>query len=200
MVDRSIPLVLPSADYLRSCFAYDPETGLLIWKPRPKEHFSVHGYTMFNSRCAGKQAGWKTPLGYRQVSLDNTVYLVHRIIWASYHGEWPVNSIDHINGRKDDNRIVNLRDVTDAVNHRNQIRRTNNSSGSTGIVWHKRNKKWQAQLTTGGRNHYLGSYDDINDAIAARQRANQEMGFSPFHGKEDPNEPFQPILKPSTSQ
>ena len=32
------------------------------------------------------------------------------------YGKWPENEIDHINGIKDDNRINNLRDVTNRQN------------------------------------------------------------------------------------
>lgn len=35
-----------------------------------------------------------------------------------------------------------------------------------------------------GKHYHLGLYIDIADAIAARQRANEQFGFSPRHGQD----------------
>ena len=49
---------MPSADYLRSCFDYNPETGDLYWKQRPREHFpSINAWHMWNTQHAGDRAG-----------------------------------------------------------------------------------------------------------------------------------------------
>ena len=42
--------------------------------------------------------------GYRKISVNNKVYLAHRLAWGLYHGEFSNNQIDHINGDKDDYR------------------------------------------------------------------------------------------------
>lgn len=48
------------------------------------------------------------------------------------------------------------------------LRRANkisrNTSGYVGVVWHKRNRKWQAQLKVDGHYVYLGMFDRIEDA------------------------------------
>ena len=56
---------LPSQDFLDQCLSYDPETGGLIWRHRPAEHFvgsckrtPVNRQILWNSRFAGK-AGWR---------------------------------------------------------------------------------------------------------------------------------------------
>ena len=45
-------------------------------------------------------------------------YRAHRVIWALVHGEWPEGQIDHINGVRDDNRLENLRVVTNQDNQK----------------------------------------------------------------------------------
>lgn len=192
---------LPQVEYLRECLSYSPESGLLTWKHRPRDHFTCdRGHSVFLSSFAGRTAGSRARIGYLSVGIDHVLYYAHRIAWALHYGVPPAQFIDHINGVKDDNRIVNLHDVPADVNQRNQVRRSDNTSGITGVYWHRQRGKWGARIRRDNRNYYLGLYDDINKAIAARQRANERFDFSPYHGQENPNEPFQPILKPSTSQ
>jgi hypothetical protein len=57
--------------------------------------------------------------GYRRVILHQKHYQAHRLAFYIAYGEWPKQVIDHINRIKDDNRLVNLRDVSISVNARN---------------------------------------------------------------------------------
>lgn len=50
--------------------------------------------------------------------------------------------------------------------------RTNNSSGHTGVS--QRQSKWIAYINVAKKRYFLGSYDDIEDAIAARKQAENE--------------------------
>jgi len=68
-------------------------------------------------------------------------YAAHRVAWFLHHGAWPMGEIDHINGNAQDNRIANLRDVTHKENTRNMKRRSDNTSGITGISYHTKIKK-----------------------------------------------------------
>ena len=49
------PEVMPSVEYLRECFDYDPIEGIFKWKVRPREHFDTdEEHYSFNLNKAGK--------------------------------------------------------------------------------------------------------------------------------------------------
>lgn len=45
----------------------------------------------------------------------------HHAVWAWHNGRFPTLQIDHINGKRFDNRIENLREVTQSENMRNMV-------------------------------------------------------------------------------
>lgn len=116
-----MPKWLPSAEYLRECFDYDPDTGVLIWRARPLHHFKNADYQRkWNSSHAGKQPGSPNPR-YLNIGLHGRVFLAHRIIWMMQTGNWP-NQIDHKNRDGTDNRWHNLREATHQQNKWNRNR------------------------------------------------------------------------------
>ena len=48
-----------------------------------------------------------------------------------------------------------------------------NTSGYNGVYFNKKNEKWVAQIGFKGKTFYLGSFDDIQDAIKARKRSEE---------------------------
>lgn len=140
---------------LPDIFDYDPDTGVISWKPSAK-----HG-------MAGKPAGRITTCGYRQVSLRGRSYHAHRLIWAIMTGSWPAEEIDHINRDKLDNRFVNLRQATRAQNIVTEGVRRNNTSGFKGVVWDKKKRLWRARIGIGSHRKNLGRFKRIEDAYAA---------------------------------
>ena len=60
----------------------------------------------------------------------------------------------------------------------------NSKSGHKGVHWNKRLNKWRAEIYFKGTLHYLGLFDDIQDAIDARKRAEEEL-FEPMLEKYD---------------
>ena len=101
---------------LRHRLEYDPETGKMRWK-NPAHNLRGRALSIWKSRYLGKEAFTATmPRGYRQGRIDRVAYLAHRVAWALHYGSWPDGVIDHINGCTADNRIENLRDVSQAEN------------------------------------------------------------------------------------
>ena len=67
-----------------------------------------------------------------------------------------------------------------------------NTSGHNGVYRNKKNEKWIAQIGFKGKTFYLGSFENIQEAIKARQRA-EDLMFEPFilwyyDNREDPVE------------
>jgi hypothetical protein len=143
-----------TADYLRSRLHYDPETGIFIWKPRGP------GDKQWNGKLAGEVAGFMASGGYRRISIDGKLYKAARLAWLYVYGEWPKNHIDHINRVRDDDRLVNLRDVTHTENCNNK---SSNNGLPEGVHWHTGDAKYKANIPQGvpvfGRT-YLGQYGD----------------------------------------
>lgn len=54
----------------------------------------------------------------------------------------------------------------------------NSSSGVRGVFLNRRSGKWRATLKFQGKNHYLGEYVNVVDAMKARQRA-EELYYAP---------------------
>jgi len=75
---------------------------------------------------------------------------------------------DHKNRNSLDNRRENLRIVSNSVNTHNGILMRNNNSGYRGVSWHKKKNKWSAYIKVAGKQYYGGEYEDIMDAVQAR--------------------------------
>lgn len=65
----------------------------------------------------------------------------------------------------------NCRFVSKSINNLNRRTRADNSSGCSGVGWSKQKRKWRSRISIGGKEHHLGFFDDIEDAIKARQQA-----------------------------
>lgn len=138
---------------LKEVLNYDPETGIFL---RIKT---------INSRAKiGGKVGCLNRSGYYVISIDYELHYLHRLAWVFMYGYWPSNQIDHINGVKSDNRIANLREVTNKQNTRNSKIKKSNKSGYKGVSWSKIAGKWHAQITVEGSNNHLGYFDVAEEA------------------------------------
>jgi hypothetical protein len=179
---QDIIRLLPA--YLR----YEPETGKLFWKPRVPAMFEAKAYSAerqcvtWNAHYAGKEAFTAdNGKGYRQGCIDGRHYFAHRVIWAIHRGQWP-EFIDHIDGRRDNNRLENLRCVSRAENAKNMRQGSRNRSGVTGVHWDKEGRKWKAVISVQGAPKHIGYFKDLDEARAARREAEIAEGFHPNHG------------------
>lgn len=176
---------LPSPELLRKLLTYDADTGKLYWRERPVDMFPhQRAANSWNARFAGKEAlTADSDKGYRKGKIYGTTQLAHRVIWAMEMDVHPSDQIDHENGNRSDNRLANLRDVTNAENGRNQKRHNTSTSGVTGVYWNKARRKWRAHIKISGRQHHLGLFNNFADAVAARHSAETEHGFHENHGR-----------------
>jgi hypothetical protein len=149
---------LPPLDELRHRFTYNKRDGLLRYARD----------TRF--RLRGEIASYRNPpQRYMLVAWggNGLTYTAHRVAWTIYHGSEPDGLIDHINGDPFDNRIANLRLCDTSLNGANRGPTKLNTSGFKGVTWHKRCRKWQAQIGVKGTHYFLGLFDDPAEAHAA---------------------------------
>jgi len=79
--------------------------------------------------------------------------------------------IDHIKGNSLDNRRAYLRAATRAQNAQNRDKQENTSSKYIGVCFHKRMRKWAANISHKGRKKWLGAFDNEIDAAKAYDAA-----------------------------
>lgn len=140
---------------LKEILNYDPETGIFFWKTSVGKKIK-----------AGDIAGCITRYSRMQICIFGKRYLSHRLAWLYVHGNWPKNQIDHKNGNPSDNRIDNLRDVTDAQNKQNRHRpNSNNKLCFLGVC--ARGMKFRARIIVDGKTYWLGTFSTPELAQAA---------------------------------
>jgi hypothetical protein len=174
--DQMAPRQLPPAEYLRQCFSYDPNTGALTWRERPREHFSEDKvWRRWNTRYAGTQAGSVRPTGPRHespyifVCLGGIARAAHRIIWAIIYGVEPSALVDHRDSDGTNNRLTNLREATYAQNtmNRRHDRRVARLGRLKGTKFHKRDRRWTASIRINTKRVHLGSFGTEEEAHRA---------------------------------
>lgn len=98
---------LPDKDYLSEVFDYNSITGILIWRERPRDHFSsLVRKDTWNRMYAGRDAGNISLYGLRS-SFDNQTWENHYIIWKLVYNTEPTK-IFHRNKIQCDNALENL--------------------------------------------------------------------------------------------
>lgn len=118
--------------------------------------------------------------GYRMISVGGrkgSMMLLHRLI-ASCFIPNPENKpfIDHIDGNRLNNTVINLRWATNAENMRN----CRKSSGKLQRGVSVNHKRYCASIQYEGTSHYLGTYDTPEEASEAYEAAAKEM-FGEFY-------------------
>lgn len=164
--------------------------GDIFWKKRPLDHFkNEKEYKRWNTRHSFNKAGCsyspnKSSENYLRVVVNSKWLLVHRVVWEMHFGKIDNGmQIDHINGDGTDNRLENLRVVSEKINKMNRPKYKNNKSGISGVSWDKKSKKWRARLSINGSRPtvYLGNC--LLDAKKIMEEHQLSSGYHENHGR-----------------
>ena len=159
---------------IRRCIAYDPVTGLLTWA------VDIGGRDGKKFK-RGSEAGCTSKDGYRLIRINGVLYKSHRVAWFLHYGEMPNGQIDHINHIKDDNRILNLRCVTNKENNSNFPLNKRNKTGIIGCYLHS-SGRYRVRFCSNGKYVHIGYFDKHEDALEASKKAHEKHGFHLNHG------------------
>lgn len=116
---------------------------------------------------AGSVVGCLHHSGYIKVKILGKALQAHRIIWFLAHGRWPMADIDHINGRRADNRISNLREATRSQNCQNKI--------AKGCQFVKKSNCWVSRINVNGEILHLGTFKTFEEANSVYLKAKAEL-------------------------
>lgn len=122
--------------YLKECFDYNPESGKLHWKERPRAHFHYKtAWKLWNSRFSGKEAfARKDQHGWNFDSLDHCWIYAHHTIFTLMTGK-VAKKVFHLDGDRSNNRANNLSDVNGNVPKPNEYV----------VVYNSALKNWNVQ-------------------------------------------------------
>lgn len=183
---------LPDQETLNRLIDYDPKTGILTWKPRDISFFKGRDpyarCAAWNTRWSGRPALARKAI-YLEGNLFNEKRRAHEVAFKIYYG-FEAEMIDHLNGDKHDNRIINLRTSSSIENSRNMAIGSRNTSGVIGVYFNKQCKKWCAQISIGNdktRHISLGLFETKSEAEIARRSAEIKNGYHANHGRRPHN-------------
>lgn len=140
--------IIEQSEYekLRDRISYDPDSGTFFSKISNRKV------------SAGERIGFlHKNTGYVMLSVCGRHYKAHRVAFYLVFG-WLPRWIDHANGIRSDNRIKNLREVTCSQNLMNMRASGGRSSVFKGVT-KRPNGRWRANISIGGKNKCIGTFD-----------------------------------------
>ena len=166
------PITNLSQGRLKELLNYCPKTGIFTW-------VLDRGPKIRSGDIAGKRGKkW-----YCSIGIDYKRYQAHRLAFLYMTGEFPSGPIDHIDHDFRNNRWENLRVASQQENTKNQTKRKQNTSGTTGVSFDKLRNKWVAKIGVNLKTIYIGSHANIEEAIKLRKSAEIQYGFHENHGE-----------------
>lgn len=162
------PIPSPTREALLKEYSYDPV--LDIWhnlhSARPRRWLNEERYVRRCRHIKSKRR-IEPANNYLYLTLGGYSYAAHRLVWLYHHGKMGPEHIDHIDGKKWNNKIENLRLCTPQQNACNRGKPENNTSGFKGVHWNDSRQRWAASITTKGCTHNLGLFRTAKEAHRA---------------------------------
>ena len=150
---------------LQEILDYNSNTGVFMWR---KQRRGIK---------TNVPLGTDNGFGYLRITVLGKSYYAHRLAWFYMQNEWP-DQIDHINGKKSDNRLENLRNVTVQQNNQNKLKAQKNSDSKVlGVSWHKKASKWQAHICIYKERKYLGLFKSVEEAYKAYLKEKERIDY-----------------------
>lgn len=118
------------------------------------------------ARAGNESASMRKEHRYRTLFFQGKFYTEHCVIWNLHYGNIPDGySIDHINGNRSDNRLINLRCIPHRYNMQNQKLSKNKSySRIPGVLYEARTNKYRVRLMVDGSYKSFGYFEDVKHA------------------------------------
>lgn len=127
-----------------------------------------------------KDYAWYERLGYAVCKRESVFFSMQDLVFP--HSEEFV--VDHIYGNRNDNRKAFLRLATRTQNNQNKRLRSDNTSGVTGVNYHKKRNSWVARIRVNKQEIRLGYFATFESAVRARLQAEKEY-FGEFAPQKD---------------
>lgn len=176
---------------LKELIHYNPDTGIFTWKPRSIKWFKTkRTFNWWNGRYSNTVAGnLHTSVGktYNIIRINYKAYKAHRLAFLYMNGNFPIEEVDHEDGNGINNKFSNLRLVNHRENSKNRRKRSNNTSGVTGVGFCKTKLKYVTHIVDTFGNHInLGTFNTFQEAIKVRKEAEIKYNYHKNHGIERP--------------
>jgi hypothetical protein len=156
---------MPPVSLINQLLNYDPAIGVFRWKASKAKCVKV-----------GDVAGCIKKNGYLQIRINYSNYMAHRLAYYIVTGDQPPE-VDHKNGIRNDNRIINLRAANSKLNKNNKKKYNNNTSGVTGVNWRKQRNCWQSYYSVNSKRiHYYNK--DFFEAVCWRKSMELKYGMT----------------------
>lgn len=136
-------------------YDFDTESGLIRFRVKIK------------GNNAGDKAGTIRTDGYVRLRIDGKARFAHRLIYFIATGKQP-EYLDHVNGRKSDNRISNLRAATNSENMCNHQKRE-----PQGV--YLRGSRWHGRVMKDYKTHRITPTEDRDEAVRRLHELRQAL-------------------------
>lgn len=146
---------------------YQPYGICRTYNTKQYYYFSMSDYEKIKEYCWSEHINKNTGYHSLRAKVNKKVTSMHKLLG--------LYNPDHINRNPLDNRRENFNvHTTNREQCLNQGLRKDNKYGCKGIEWRKQRNKWQARISVNGKQKYLGLFDNKEDAIISRLKAEIE--------------------------